>query len=128
MGSTMSGCSRVLCWHPKLTHSKHAPGYFLILPLWIASAALDAPGTLRAWMIKTFPSRLVATCPLGEACRSELYTVSYAGLIGAAMITSWLEAEEYDEEAAPSDEAVVNVLAAESSAANGDGSTPTVRV
>lgn len=57
-------------------------------------------------------ARLVATCPLGEACRSALYTLSYAGLIGAAMTTSWLETGEYDEEAVAGDEAVLNVLAA----------------
>jgi AraC-like DNA-binding protein len=57
-------------------------------------------------------ARLVATCPLGEACRSALYTHSYAGLIGAAMVTSWLEAGEDGAEGGAGDAAVLDVLAA----------------
>ena len=39
--------------------------------LWIAPAALDAPGTLGAWTIKTFPSRLVATLSRQDATDND---------------------------------------------------------
>lgn len=36
-------------------------------------------------------SALIAMCPLRDACRPSAFVASYGGLVGAAMVSSWLE-------------------------------------
>lgn len=65
-------------------------------------------------------AELVSGCPLGAECRASLFAVSYAGLVGAAMTSSWLAADERNGESP--DAAVADVLAAVA-ARPGDGWT-----
>ncbi|UYM03542.1 AraC family transcriptional regulator [Solicola gregarius] len=55
-------------------------------------------------------AELVGGCPLDAGCRSTLFAVSYAGLVGAAMTSSWLAADEHNGDSA--DAEVADVLAA----------------
>jgi len=56
---------------------------------------------------------LVARCPLGYgACRQALFVMSYANLIGVAMMASWLEDEAGDAAADGADAVVADLVAA----------------
>lgn len=59
-------------------------------------------------------AELVRTCPLGGECRPTVFSASYGGLIGAAMIAAWQEDEGQGSETgrAPADPAVAAVVAA----------------
>ncbi|UPK75672.1 helix-turn-helix transcriptional regulator [Nocardioidaceae bacterium SCSIO 66511] len=54
-------------------------------------------------------AELISACPLAAECRSTLFAVSYAGLVGAAMTSSWLADEAQG--TARTDEQVADVLA-----------------
>lgn len=53
---------------------------------------------------------LVSGCPIGSECRATLFAMSYAGLIGAAMTSSWVAAD--GQEAERGDSEVADVVAA----------------
>lgn len=55
-------------------------------------------------------AELVGGCPLDAECRGSLFALSYAGLVGAAMTSSWLAADEHNVDAR--DAQVADVLAA----------------
>ncbi|WP_158230495.1 helix-turn-helix transcriptional regulator [Pseudofrankia asymbiotica] len=59
-------------------------------------------------------TRLIGTCPLEGRCLTPLFAQGYAGVLGAALVTSWLEAGENGEgvERPGQDGAVARVLAA----------------
>lgn len=56
-------------------------------------------------------TRLIGTCPLEGRCLTPMFAFGYASLLGAALVTSWLESRERGERPAQ-DEAVAAVLAA----------------
>jgi AraC-like DNA-binding protein len=84
------------------------------LRLVVGSPPLPSPLLVRGFRAQhPGVADLVSACPLGGTCRPSLFVVSYAGLVGAAMTSSWLATEECDGEDRPGgDPQVADVLAA----------------
>ncbi|MBL7488924.1 helix-turn-helix domain-containing protein [Frankia sp. AgB1.9] len=81
-------------------------------PVVASSYRLPSPFVVRGFSGRhPAVTRLIGTCPLEGRCLTPLFAFGYASLLGAALVTSWLETRERDERPGQ-DEAVADVLAA----------------
>jgi AraC-like DNA-binding protein len=80
----------------------------------VPSSAIPSPLVVRDFARRHHGvTELVRTCPLNVECSPGVFASSYGGLIGASMVTAWLEAEGRDgqESADPAIDAVLAAVA-----------------
>ncbi|HYH30418.1 MAG TPA: AraC family transcriptional regulator [Pseudonocardia sp.] len=82
----------------------------LVLPAPVVPSPLVVPGFRSR---HAGVSALITMCPLRDACRPSAFVASYGGLLGAAMVASWLEdTGRADARPAGADPVVAEVMAA----------------
>jgi AraC-like DNA-binding protein len=81
-------------------------------PVVASSYRLPSPFVVPGFSVRhPAVTRLIGTCPLEGRGLTPLFAFGYASLLGAALVTSWLETPEHGERPGQ-DEAVADVLAA----------------